>query len=632
MISAFLFKNTERVRELKHLPFFRSGGSRRFIPMSKAKEDTQGFDGRLMRRIVRYLAPYKWWVLVAFVLTAGASFLGPLRPRLVQEAIDGYIVPGDMEGLQGIVLLLVGALVGEGIFSLMQGYLTQWIGQNAIYDLRTKVFRHIQRQPLRFFDRTPVGRLITRATSDVEALSDVLSAGVVVIMGNLFRIAFILYFMFSLNWVLALVVLAVMPAMAYGVFLFRSKVRVQYRETRKQVARLNSFLQEHISGMHIVQAFNREREEMKRFSGINHEHRAAQIKTIFYFALFWPMVDIVASTALGLVIWFGGLQAMAGTLTIGVLIAFIQFSRQFFEPIRNLSDQYNTLQSAMAGAERIFGLLDEDASLAEKETPVRLDRVEGRIEFRNVWFSYRPEEENGEREPDWILRDVSFVVEPGQQVAIVGATGAGKTTIINTLLRFYDIQRGGIFIDGVDIRDLRLAELRRRVGLVLQDVFLFSGSIAHNLTLDDPDITEADMRRAAELVGADAFIRKLPDGYGQDVRERGASLSHGQRQLLSFVRALVYDPEFLVLDEATSSVDTETERLIEQALEKLMAGRTSLVVAHRLSTIQHSDRILVMHKGQIREQGAHQELLAMDGLYRRLYELQYAEQEGQQAA
>ena len=596
------------------------------------KEDTQGFDGRLLRRIVRYLAPYKWWVLVAFVLTAGASFLGPLRPRLVQEAIDGYIVPGDLEGLQGIILLLVGALVGEGIFSLMQGYLTQWIGQHAIYDLRTKVFRHIQRQPLRFFDRTPVGRLITRTTSDVEALSDVLSAGVVVIMGNLFRIAFILYFMFSLNWVLALVVLAVMPAMAYGVFQFRRKVRVQYRETRKQVARLNSFLQEHISGMHIVQAFNREREEMKRFSGINHEHRAAQIKTIFYFALFWPMVDIVASTALGLVIWFGGLQAMAGTLTIGVLIAFIQFSRQFFEPIRNLSDQYNTLQSAMAGAERIFGLLDEDAALAEKETPLVLDRVQGRIEFRNVWFSYRPEEEDGERETDWILRDVSFVVEPGQQVAIVGATGAGKTTIINALLRFYDIQRGGIFIDGIDIRDLRLAELRRRVGLVLQDVFLFSGSIAHNLTLEDPEITEADMRRAAELVGADAFISKLPDGYGQDVRERGASLSHGQRQLLSFVRALVYDPEFLVLDEATSSVDTETERLIEQALEKLMAGRTSLVVAHRLSTIQHSDRILVMHKGRIREQGAHQELLAMDGLYRRLYELQYAEQEGQQAA
>ena len=596
------------------------------------KEDTQGFDGRLLRRIVRYLAPYKWWVLVAFVLTAGASFLGPLRPRLVQEAIDGYIVPGDLEGLQGIILLLVGALVGEGIFSLMQGYLTQWIGQHAIYDLRTKVFRHIQRQPLRFFDRTPVGRLITRTTSDVEALSDVLSAGVVVIIGNLFRIAFILYFMFSLNWVLALVVLAVMPAMAYGVFQFRRKVRVQYRETRKQVARLNSFLQEHISGMHIVQAFNREREEMKRFSGINHEHRAAQIKTIFYFALFWPMVDIVASTALGLVIWFGGLQAMAGTLTIGVLIAFIQFSRQFFEPIRNLSDQYNTLQSAMAGAERIFGLLDEDAALAEKETPLVLDRVQGRIEFRNVWFSYRPEEEDGERETDWILRDVSFVVEPGQQVAIVGATGAGKTTIINALLRFYDIQRGGIFIDGIDIRDLRLAELRRRVGLVLQDVFLFSGSIAHNLTLEDPEITEADMRRAAELVGADAFISKLPDGYGQDVRERGASLSHGQRQLLSFVRALVYDPEFLVLDEATSSVDTETERLIEQALEKLMAGRTSLVVAHRLSTIQHSDRILVMHKGRIREQGAHQELLAMDGLYRRLYELQYAEQEGQQAA
>lgn len=597
----------------------------------KAKKDERGFDSRLLRRIVRYLEPYKWWVAVALVMTIGAAYLGPLRPKLIQEAIDNYIVPGDLEGLQYMILLLVGALVGEGVLSFARGYMTQWIGQQAIYDLRTKVFRHIQRQSLRFFDRTPVGRLITRTTSDVEALSDVLSAGIVVILGDLFRIAFILYFMFSLNWILALVVLGVMPIMVYAVFLFREKVRVQYRETRKQVARLNSFMQEHVSGMSIVQVFNREREEMKRFSDINDDHRAAQIKTIFYFALFWPVVEIVGSTALGLVIWFGGLRAMTGTLTLGVLIAFIQFSRQFFQPIRNLSDQYNTLLSAMAGAERIFGLLDQDYAIKEASAPVEVDRLKGRIEFRNVWFSYQKELAEDE-EPNWILRDVSFTVEPGEQVAIVGATGAGKTTVINTLLRFYDIEKGGIYVDGVNIQDMRLSDLRRHVGLVLQDVFLFSGSVARNVTLDDPRITGDEMRRAAELVGAAPFIDKLPDGYEQDVRERGASLSHGQRQLLSFVRALVYDPEILVLDEATSSVDTETEHLVETALEKLMAGRTSLVIAHRLSTIQHSDKILVMHKGQVREQGTHQELLALDGLYRRLYELQYAEQEEVRAA
>ncbi|MDX1545651.1 MAG: ABC transporter ATP-binding protein [Rhodothermales bacterium] len=595
-----------------------------------AEKDAKGIDAYLLRRIVSYLLPYKGWVAVAFVSVMAAAFLGPLRPKLVQLAIDDHIVSGDLDGLRTIILFLLGALVLEGVLSFVNAYLTQWIGQKAIYDVRTKVFRHIQRQPLRFFDRTPIGRLITRATNDVESLSDVLSAGIVTILGDLFRLLFIAGFMFSLNWVLALVTLAVMPLMLWATFWFKKRVRLQYRETRKQVARLNAFLQEHVTGMSIVRLFNREREEMRRFEAINDAHRGAHVKTVLYFALFWPVVAIISDVAIGLVLWVGGLRALGGALTLGVLIAFIQYARQFFEPIRNLSDQYNTLQSAMAGAERIFGLLDEDHALPETDEPVAVDGLRGRIEFRNVWFTYDElpgAEAGGEEDVNWILRDVSFTVEPGQSVAIVGATGAGKTTIINLLLRFYDIQRGQIVIDGTDIRRYALRDLRRHIGLVLQDVFLFSGSVERNLTLDDPAVTRDRMEAASRLVGAHPFIERLPEGYGQDVRERGASLSHGQRQLLSFVRALVYDPEVLVLDEATSSVDTETEHLVQNALEKLLEGRTSLVIAHRLSTIRHADQILVLHKGCLREQGTHEELLEQDGLYRRLYELQYKEQE-----
>ena len=593
-------------------------------PKEEEKRESPGLDGRLLRRIAKYLRPYAGWVALALGLTLGAALLGPVRPWLVQKAIDNYIVVGDLEGLQRIVLFLVLALVGEGVLAFAKNYLTQWIGQHAIYDLRTKVFRHIQDQPLSFFDTTPIGRLITRTTSDVEALSDVLSSGLVVILGDLFRLIFITYFMFTLNATLALVTLAVMPLMVWVTFWFRKNAREMYRETRKQVARLNSFLQEHVTGMRIVQLFNREDEEMRRFEGINDEHRQAQIATIFYFAIFWPAVQIVADIALGAIIWFGGLQAMTGTLTLGVVIAFIQYARQFFEPIRNLSNQYNTLQRAMAGAERIFGLLDEDHRLEEVEEPVELDRIRGAIEFKNVWFAYE-DKENGE--PDWILKDISFKVEPGETAALVGATGAGKTTIMNVLLRFYEIQRGEILVDGVDIRRLRLQDLRRHIGMILQDVFLFSGSVERNLTLDDPSITEEEIRRATELVHADRFIERLPNGYQQDVKERGSSLSQGQRQLLSFVRALIYDPEVMVLDEATSSVDTETEELIQEALETLMEGRTTLAIAHRLSTIRDADQILVLHKGELRERGTHQELLAMDGLYRKLYELQYRDQE-----
>ncbi len=590
-----------------------------------SRDDAVALDRRLLWRLAHYLWPYRGWVALAFCTVMAAAFLGPLRPKLVQVAIDHHIVAGDWRGLEYIILLLVGVLLVEAVLSFVNDYLTQWIGQKAIYDIRTQVYRHIQRQSLRFFDHTPVGRLITRVTSDVESLSDMLSAGVVRILGDLFRLVFIASFMFMLEWRLALLTLSVMPFMIGAVAWFRRKVREQYRETRRQIARLNAFLQEHISGIKIVQLFNREAEEMRRFSQINDEHRQAQIKTVFYFAIFWPVVQLVSDAALGLVLWVGGLRALDGTLTLGVLIAFIQYVRQFFEPIRNLSDQYNMLQSAMAGAERIFGLLDQDTALPEPRHPVRVERLHGSIAFRNVWFTYDELPLDGQ-DPNWVLRDVSFTVEPGQHVAIVGATGAGKTTIINLLLRFYDVQRGQILIDGRDIREYASQDLRRHIGLVLQDVFLFSGSVRENLTLGDSSIPFEKVQEAARLIGADRFIERMPAGYDQDVRERGLMLSHGQRQLLSFVRALVHDPRILVLDEATSSVDTETEQLIQQAMETLLRGRTAIIIAHRLSTIQHADQILVLHRGEIRERGTHQELLARDGLYRRLYELQFQEQ------
>lgn len=595
--------------------------------MSGQKNKDAGLDTRLLRRIVSYLMPYKGWVLLAFTTVMTAAYLGPLIPKLVQVTIDQEIVEGDLEGLQRMIMILFAILAAEGFLSFVNAYLTQWIGQQAIFDLRTKVYRHVQRQSLRFFDTRPIGQLITRVTSDVESLSQVLSAGVVTILGDLFKLIFIAWFMFSLNWQLALVTISVMPIMIYATFWFKRKVRDAYRGTRKQVARLNSFLQEHVTGMRIVQLFGREEEEMRRFTGINDDHRQAHIKTIFYFALFWPMVDLVASAALGLVIWYGGMSSMVGGVTVGVLIAFIQYARRFFEPIRNLSDQFNTLQSAMAGAERIFGLLDTDMAIPKSEEPASWPAVYGHIEFKNVWFSYDPETKPEDENADWILRDVSFTVQPGQSLAIVGATGAGKTTIINLLLRFYEIQKGSILVDGIDITTLPLETLRDNIGLVLQDVFLFSGTVRDNVTLRNPAITEEDIKRAADAINATPFIERLPQGYDQDVRERGMTLSHGQRQLISFLRALVYDPRILVLDEATSSVDTETEEVIQQALETLMSGRTSIAIAHRLSTVQHADQILVMHRGEVRERGTHQELIASDGLYRRLYELQYKEQE-----
>ncbi|MGB3543275.1 ABC transporter ATP-binding protein, partial [Rubrivirga sp.] len=587
----------------------------------------------LVRRLGALLWPYRWHVATALGLTLVVAFLGPLRPRLVQIAVDEHIVTGDLPGLFRVVGLIAGVLVAEGIAYFALGYLTQWVGQHALYDLRTRVFRFVERQRLAFFDKTPIGTLITRATSDIEALADLLSAGAVTIIGDLGRLLFIGYFMLSLDFELGMVALVALPPMILATEIFRRKMRAAYRETRKQVGRLNAFMQEHVTGMSVVQIFGREAEEQRRFQSVNGAHRDAHIQTVRYYALFFPVVDIIAAVALALVVWFGGTEAMREAVTVGTLIAFVQYVRMFFEPVRNLSDQLNSIQAAFAASERVFDLLDDDQSLPESPAVLHLEdgRAQGRIEFEDVWFAYErlPEADLEDGDPDWnwVLRDVSFVCEPGQTLALVGATGSGKTTILSLLLRFYEPQRGRITIDGVDVKDLPLSEVRRQVGLVLQDVFLFSGTIAENVTLGDPSVTMEQVAEAARLVGADTFVEKLPDGYGSSVGERGATLSLGQRQLLSFVRALLYDPAVLVLDEATSSVDTETEEMVQRAVDVLMEGRTAVVVAHRLSTVQHASQILVLHKGEVRERGDHQALLAADGLYRRLYELQYAEQE-----
>ena len=622
--------------------------------MSDAPALPKRTDRGLARRLGAVLWPYRGYVAAALVLTVATALLGPLRPRLVQVAIDDHVATGDVPGLFRIVGVLALVLVAEGVFSFALTYLTQWVGQNALFDLRARIVRHIEHQRLAFFDRTPIGTLITRATSDIEALADLLSSGAVSMLGDLARLVFIAGFMLSLDVELGLVALASLPPMLFATEIFRRKMRSAYRETRTQVARLNAFLQEHVTGMSVVQIFGREPEEQRRFEAINRDHRDAQIQTVYYFAAFFPVVDLLAAVALAAVLWFGGTEAMRDALTIGTLVAFVQYVRMFFEPVRNLSDQLNAVQAAFAASERVFDLLDDDQALPVKAVPAHLPggRAMGRIEFENVWFAYgeyggvgargsgfgkaggdgetapqSPTPDPESPEPNWVLRDVSFTAEAGTTLALVGATGSGKTTVLSLLLRFYEPQRGRILLDGIDVQDLPPDELRRQIGLVLQDVFLFSGTVEENVTLGNAALPHARVAEAARLVGADRFIERMPDGYQSEVGERGGALSLGQRQLLSFVRTLLYDPAVLVLDEATSSVDTETEEAVQHAVDVLMDGRTAVVVAHRLSTVQHAEQILVLHKGEVRERGSHQTLLAADGLYRRLYELQYAEQE-----
>ena len=650
----------------------------------------KAYDSRLMKRLLQYLRPYKGAVgisLVSILFKAVADVLGPY---LVAIEIDRYLVPvprrtpfdfflspNPYVGIAEIAAMYVGLIVFSFLLDYLQTYFMQWAGQMVMFDLRKQIFRHLQHMHIGFYDKNPVGRLVTRVTSDVDALNEMFTSGVVSIFEDVFVLAGITAIMLCMNWKLALITLAVLPLIAYATKIFRDKVRDSYRRIRTAIARINAYMQEHVSGMVVLQLFNREERAFEKFSDVNAVHMEAFKDAIMAHAVYYPVVEILSSIAIACVIWFGGndiirsltvssvtadfsrqsllsFHVVRTVVSIGVLTAFIQYAQRFFRPIQDFSEKYNILQSAMAASERVFKLLDTPVEITSP-TVTKMPAGAGRIEFDHVWFAYRtvpaqagdPSKNAGNghvgtglrpvqtkqssavhsTEPDWILRDVSFAIEPGETVAIVGHTGAGKTTIISLLLRFYDVQKGAVRIDGVDVKEMDLPELRRRFGVVLQDPFLFTGTVEGNIRLGTEWITDADIEKAAEDVNLADFIRALPQGFKEEVRERGSTLSTGQKQLISFARALAHDPKILILDEATSSVDTETEVKVRDALNRMVEGRTSVVIAHRLSTIQRADKIIVMHKGQVREMGTHQQLLAQRGIYYKLYQLQYKDQE-----
>jgi ATP-binding cassette subfamily B multidrug efflux pump len=590
--------------------------------MSFHEEEVLGkaYDARLMRRLLTYLRPHKWYVLSALLALIGDAVTQLAPPYLVKIAIDQYIAQGDLAGLNTIAFVYLAVLVAAFSLEYAQTYMMQMIGQRIMFDMRMQIYTHLQKLDLSFYDRNPVGRLMTRVTTDVDVINDLFTSGVVAAFGDLFMLVGIFVTLLWMDWRLALIAFSVLPLIVVLAQWFRRNVRESYRKVRLRIARINAFLNEHINGMATVQLFRREEVNYGRFEFINREHRDANVEQILFYAVFLPAVEFVAAIATALILWYGGGFVMNGTLTLGSLVAFILYAGRFFRPISDMSEKFNTLQAAMASSERIFQLLDTEVAI---KNPAHISVAQGfspapakaHIVFENVSFAYK--------EDDYVLRDVSFEVKPGQRVGIVGATGAGKSTLISLLLRFYDVTSGRILIDGVDIRDMDLAALRKMFGLVLQDVHLFSGTIAGNIRLGDESIDDARVRDAARAVHAHRFIESLPGGYDARVAERGATLSVGQKQLLSFARALAFDPSVLILDEATSSVDTETELLIRDALRVLMSGRTTLAIAHRLSTIQDMDKILVFHKGKLRESGSHQELLAVRGIYYKLFQLQY---------
>ena len=590
------------------------------------------YDARVARRLLTYLKPYRGTVLTALSMTIGLSLVRQVGPLLSKLAIDWYVAPAAsgklsievaMTGVLYLALAYLGSLVTILSVSYFQTLLLNTIGQRVMYDLRQQIFARLQGIELAFYDRNPVGRLITRLTTDVDSLNELFTSGVVEVLGDLVLIFGALVMMFYFNWRLALVSLLVVPLLIAVTAWFRRGAREGFRQVRTKIARLNAFTQEHLSGAQVVQLFNREAKALAAFTGINDAHRRANIETIFYFAVFYPLVNLISSIGIAAIVWYGGGQVIRETMTIGTLVAFLQYTQRLWMPIQDISDKYNLFQAAVVASERIFKLLDTPVLIGSPTAPVTPasgSRARGRIEFRNVWFAYQNEE--------WVLRNVSFTVEPGQSVALVGHTGSGKTTISSLLMRFYDIQRGEILLDGVDIRQWDLELLRRNFAVVLQDVFLFSGDVAGNIRLGNPEITAERVEWAAREVHAAGFIEALPEGYRSRVRERGAGFSVGQKQLISFARALAFDPRILVLDEATSSIDTETEQLIQKAIDRVMNDRTSIIIAHRLSTIQRVDQIIVLHRGEIRERGSHQELLALRGLYYKLYQLQFREQPG----
>lgn len=573
------------------------------------------FDWPLIRRIFGLAAPYKKQVYLAIFVTLISAWLGPYRTKLIKDVLDNDVAKGDYEGLINMTLFMIALLIINTAINFWQSYVTAWLGQAVIKDLRLKVYAFVTRLKLKFFDRTPVGTMVTRTVSDIESLSNVFSEGLIVIAGDILQIGVILYFMFSLNWQLTLVCLSVLPLLLIAAYIFKEKVKSSFTEVRNAVANLNAFVQEHITGMQIVQIFNREREEYKRFKSINSMHRDANIRSVMYYSVFFPVVEIITALATGLVVWYGVKGVIGGDITYGIIVSFIVFINQFFRPIRQLADRINTLQMGMVAAERVFKLIDDKAQL-EPEGTYKPDTLKGEVEFKNVWFAYNEE--------DWVLRDVSFKVKEGKTLALVGATGAGKSSIVNLINKFYTVNQGEILVDHQNVNDYQLASLRSNVAVVLQDVFLFSGSISDNVRLYDDYISKEKIIEAAKLIGAEEFIQRLPGGYDFNVMERGSSLSVGQRQMISFIRALAADPKILILDEATSSVDSETEELIQHAIEVLMKGRTSIAIAHRLSTIQNADEILVLEKGQIVESGTHEELLNGKGYYEKLYNFQFA--------
>jgi ATP-binding cassette, subfamily B, multidrug efflux pump len=653
--------------------------------MAMQEEEVLGkaYDSRLMGRLLKYLRPYTWQVavaLAAIVLKAGADVLGPYLTKIAidkylakvpgtHSPFDGWLSSEPLTGIAQVAFIYVSLLALSFFLEFLQTYFMQWTGQKVMFDLRSQIFRHLQRMHIGFFDKNPVGRLVTRVTTDVDALNEMFTAGVVSIFEDVFVLAGILAIMLEMNWKLALITFAVLPLIFWATIIFRDKVRDSYRRIRVAIARINAYLQEHVSGMLVLQLFNREKKAYRRFSEINASHMEAFKDAILAYSLYYPVVEILSSIAVASIIWFGGSEILRhangaslaitfsresllgvhlvqNAMTLGTLVAFMSYAQRFFRPIQDLSEKYNILQSAMAASERVFKLLDTQVEVVSPDVAKKVTGP-GRIEFDHVWFAYRTlpvtddKPGNSSRsagadplpgqpltgEPDWVLRDVSFSLEPGETVAVVGHTGAGKTSLISLLMRLYDVQKGAIRIDGVDIKEMELSDLRRRFGVVLQDPFLFTGTIEDNIRLGTSRIADGDVQRAAEEVNIADFIRTLPRGFKEEVRERGSTLSTGQKQLISFARALAHEPKILILDEATSSVDTETEFRVRDALTRMVENRTSLIIAHRLSTIQRADKIIVMHKGHVREIGTHQQLLAQRGVYYKLYQLQYKDQE-----